>query len=99
MAGLRSFYSFIEERLLYAFEDDERNFNESYLNSTAILNIISIIFSIMTFLFIIIFIFISISKFTEPIKEATYRINCLFHYVKIYSLTSYRKLDTNFNIK
>ena len=86
MLSLNYFYVYVEQYILFAFEEDERNFNISYINTSTILNIICIIFSIFTFIFVIIFIFISISNFTEPIKDSTYRINCSFYYIKKYNM-------------
>ena len=92
MASLNYFYVYIEEKIFLVFEKDEINFNKSYFNTSTLLNIISIIFSILTFFFVIIFIFISISEFTEPIKDATYRITCSFHYIQKYSLIDHGQL-------
>ena len=92
MTSLNFFYVYIEEKIFLAFEKDEANFNKSYFNTTTLLNIISIIFSILTFFFVIIFIFISISEFTRPIKDATYRINCSFYHIQKYSLIDHGQL-------
>ena len=89
--SLNFFYVHIEDRILLSFEEDEIKFNKSYLNTITILNIISIIFSVLSFIFVIIFIFISISNFSTPIKDSTYRINCSFYYIKKYSLTKHRE--------
>ena len=96
MESLNYFYVYVEKRILASFEIDQKNFNKSYLNSITLLNIISILFSILTFLFVIIIIFISISSYASPIKDATFRINCSFYYIKKYNLKNYRKLDTNY---
>ena len=93
--SLNFFYARAEQVILYAFKADEMNFNKSFIKNSTFLNIICIIFSILTFIFVIIFIFISISDFTEPIKDSTYRINCSFYYIKKYSLINYKKINSN----
>jgi hypothetical protein len=93
---LSYFFIYVEEKIFTCFEEDERDLNISYIKMMNILNVASIIISILIFLFIVFFIFISISKFSDPIKEASYRINCSFFYIKKFSLTSYRKFDSNF---
>jgi hypothetical protein len=93
---LSYFFIYVEEKIFTCFEEDERDLNISYIKMMNILNVASIIISILIFLFIVFFIFISISKFSEPIKDASYRINCSFFHIKKYSLTSYRKFDSNF---
>ena len=94
--SLNSFFGFVIENIFFNFEKDEINLNNSYINMMNSLNFLSIIISIFIFLFIVFFIFIYISKFSEPIKDATYRINCSFFHIKIYSLNVYRKLDRNY---
>ena len=89
MVSLNYFYVYIEQRIFLSFELDETNFKNTYVNNITFLNIISIIFSISMFLIIIIYVFISISNFTEPIKESTYRINCSLYYIKKYNLNTY----------
>jgi hypothetical protein len=94
--SLSYFFVHVEGEIFTCFEKDEINVNHSYISMMNILNYSSIIISILVFLFIVFFIFISISKFSDPIKEASYRINCSFFYIKKFSLTSYRKFDSNF---
>ena len=94
--SLSYFFIYIERQIFACFEHDETYLNNSYINMMNYLNFTSIIISILIFLFIIFFIFISISKFSEPLKDSTYRINCSFFHIKKYSLTSYRKFDSNF---
>ena len=89
MVSLNYFYVYIEQRIFLSFELDETDFKNTYVNNITFLNIISIIFSISMFLIIIIYVFISISNFTEPIKESTYRINCSLYYIKKYNLNTY----------
>jgi hypothetical protein len=94
--SLSYFFIYVEEKIFACFEQDETYLNISYINMMNILNVSSIIISILIFLFIIFFIFISISNFSEPIKDASYRIHCSFFHIKKYNLTSYRKFDSNF---
>ena len=89
--SLNYFYVYLEERILSTFEADQMGLSRSFLNTITNLNIISIIFSILSFIFVIIFIFLSISKFSRPIQDSTYRINCSFYYIKEYSLTKYKE--------
>jgi hypothetical protein len=86
MSSLNCFYVFIEQRIFLAFEEDGIHFILSYLKINTALNLISIIFSILIFLFVVVFIFLSVSDFTNPIKDSTYRINCSFYFIKKYSL-------------
>ena len=92
---LNFFFIYVEENIFNCFEKDEMNLNSSYIQMMNFLNFFSIIISILIFIFIIFFIFISIYNFSEPIKEACYRINCSFLYIKKYSLTTYRKADSS----
>ena len=93
--SLNDFFGIVIKNIFVCFEKDEMNLHKSYINMMNYLNFFSIIISILIFLFIVFFIFIYISQFSEPIKEATYRINCSFFYIKRYSLTLYRKIDSN----
>ena len=93
--SLLYFFLYVEEKIFTCFEEDEIHLNNSYINMMNILNFSSITISILIFLFIVFFIFIYISKFSEPIKDASYRINCSFYHIKKYSLTAYRKFDSN----
>jgi hypothetical protein len=84
--SLNNIFLYVKQKIFILFMIDENNFINSYNNKMNILNSISIIISILIFLFVIVYIFISISKFTGPIKDSTYRINCSFYYIKKYSL-------------
>ena len=94
--GMSLNYLYIDliDKIFVNFEKDGINFLLSYVSNISILNTISIVFSSAIFLFLIIFIILSISKFTEPINESSYRINCSFYYVKKYSISSYEKRDS-----
>ena len=94
--GLGSCIMYVINKILELFKIDVTNFNDSYIYNTTLLNIISIALSILTFLFVLIFIIFSISNFIKPIKEATYRINCSFYYIKKFSLTYKCKIDKKF---
>ena len=89
------FFIYVEGEIFTCFDKDETYLNDSYINMMNYLNISSIVISILIFLFIVLYIFISISNFSEPIKDSSYRIHCSFFYIKKYSLTTYRKFDSN----
>jgi hypothetical protein len=93
--SLNNIFLYVKQKIFILFMIDENYFINSYNNKMNILNSISIIFSILIFLFVIVYIFISISKFTGPIKDSTYRINCSFYYIKKYSLAINRQNDKN----
>ena len=86
MSSLNYLYVFVEQRIFLSYEKDGIKFIAYYLKINTALNMISIFFSIVIFLFVIIFIFFSISEFTNPIKDSTYRINCSFYFIANYSL-------------
>ena len=83
-------FYYVKERIFECFKYDESNFIKKYRSYFTILNLTSIILSIISFLFINIFIIISLYKFTKPIKEAVYRINCSFYNIKQYGLNNYK---------
>ena len=89
--SVNNMFIYVKEKIFECFKNDITNFNNSYNKRMKIFNIISIVFSVFLFLFVIIIIFVSISKFTEPIKDSAYRINLSFFYIKEYSLTDYKK--------
>ena len=93
--SLNNIFLYVKQKIFILFMIDENYFINSYNNKMNILNLISIIFSILIFLFVIVYIFISISKFTGPIKDSTYRINCSFYYIKKYNLAINRQNDKN----
>ena len=93
--SLNNIFLYVKQKIFILFLIDEKNFVNSYNKKMNMLNTISIIFSILIFLFVIVYIFLSISKFTGPIKDSTYRINCSFYYIKKYSLAINRKNDKN----
>ena len=77
----------IRNRIYTTFYIDELNFNQSFYKKMILFNVLLISYVIILFLFINFYVFISISKFIEPIKDSSYRINCSFFYI------------TKFNIK
>ena len=87
-------FYYVKAKMYDDFEEDQNNFRNRYRKSVSLLNIISVIFSILMLLFVNIFIFFSISNFTKPIKDSTYRINHSLYYIKTYSLTNFRKVGT-----
>ena len=89
--SINNMFIYVKEKIFECFKNDITTFSNSYDKRMKIFNAISIIFSVFLFLFVIIIIFVSISKFTEPIKDSTYRINLSFFYIKKYSLNEYRK--------
>ena len=89
--GICNLVLYIKSKIFQTFEYDQIVFRDSYNKYLLFLNIISIIFCIFTILFINIFIFFTISRFSRPIKESTYRLNCSFYYIKKYSLSNFRK--------
>ena len=93
--SLNNIFLYVKQKIFILFMIDENNFINSYNNKMNMLNSISIIFPILIFLFVIVYIFISISKFTGPIKDSTYRINCSFYYIKKYNFTINRINDKN----
>ena len=95
--SLNYLYINLIDHIFINFEKDGVSFLKSYIGNINNLNTISIVFTFGIFLFLIIFIIISISKFTEPIKESSYRINCSFYFIKKYCISSYEKIDSFLN--
>jgi len=88
--SVNNMFNFVREKIFNSFQSDEINFNQSFTKKITLLNIISIIASLIIFFFVNFYVFISISKFTEPIKDSTYRINCSFYYIKKFSIEKYK---------
>ena len=84
--SINNMFLYVKEKIFNSFAKDATMFNNSYYKTISLYNIISIIFSAFLFIFVIVYIFISISKFTDPIKNSTYRINLSFFYIKEYRL-------------
>ena len=85
-ASINNIFSYTLDKIFRTFRDDQLNARNTYSNNMTLLNIVSVMFSILTFLFVNIIIFFSLSIFSKPIKNSTYRINCSFHYIKKYTL-------------
>ena len=81
-------FFFSQYAIFEAFYNDQLNFKNEYSNNITFLNIISVIFSILNFLFINIIIFFSISSFSKPIKNSTFRINRSFYFIKKYNIAN-----------
>ena len=81
-------FSFSQYAIFEAFYNDQLKFKNEYSNNITFLNIISVVFSILNFLFINIIIFFSISSFSKPIKNSAYRINCSFYFIKKYNIAN-----------
>ena len=94
--SINNMFIYVKEKIFECFKNDITTFNTSYDKRMKIFNIISIVFSVFLFLFVIIIIFVSISRFTEPIKDSTFRINLSFFYIKKYSVADCRK-NISFN--
>ena len=86
--SLSNLFYYTKERIFESFKNDEVNFREKYIMNITLLNLISIILSIISLLFVNIFLFISLYRFSEPIKESTFRINLSFYNIKKYSYSS-----------
>ena len=78
----------LKEQIFEDFESDEIYFRNKYRNNIFLLNIISIIFSVII-LFFTLFIFISISNISNPLKDSIYRIVPSFYYIKNYRFNKY----------
>ena len=87
-------FYFLKVKIFDDFKDEAIIFGKSYKRMVLALNIISLLISILVLLFVIIFIFITVSNFSQPIKDSTYRINRSLFYIKNYSLTKFRKRDS-----
>ena len=90
VASINNMFSYVQFVIFETFKIDQLNFKNKFSGNMTLLNIISVVFSILTFLFVNIIIFLSLSNFSKPIKNSTYRINCSFYFIKKYHL-SYRK--------
>jgi len=87
-------YYYIKDKIFTGFKEDEQEFKNHYINYMGYLNVITIIFTIFSFLFINVFMFVTISMYGDPIKKSTYRVSCSFYYIKKYNIFNYRKTTT-----
>ena len=84
--SLVSMFNQIRNRIYITFSIDELNFNQSFYKKMILFNVLLISYVIIIFLFINFYVFISISKYIEPIKDSSYRINCSFFYIKKFNI-------------
>jgi len=84
-------FYYVQQKIYSCFEHDQFNFRKKYKQNIRLLNIISLLFSILIFLYVFIVIFITIRNFTKPIKDSTFRINHSFFYIKKYKYSSVKK--------
>ena len=95
--GISNLVIYVKSKIIQCFKNDQIYFTNIYNKKINDFNVISISFSILTILFVNIFIFLTISRFSRPIKESTYRLNCTFYYIKKYSLNNYKKIESIFS--
>ena len=84
-------YNYIKFAIYNSFKNDEEKFKNKFIVNMGYFNIITVIFSIFSFLFVVVFIFLTISIYAEPIKKASYRISCSFYYIKKYYFSINKK--------
>ena len=87
--GLNNMFFYVQERLYEAFDNDRIKFIDINYQKTITLNIISIIFTIISFL-LLVFIFVSTNNYIKPIQNSIYRINLSIYNIKEYSLSRYK---------
>ena len=91
-------FYYLKLKIFTDFKDEAAYFGNRYKKIVLALNVISLFISLLILLFVIIFIFITVSNYTEPIKDSSYRINHSFLYIKNFSLTKTRKRDSAYYI-
>ena len=84
-------FYFLKQRIFNNFRTEAISFGSRYKNDVLLLNIISLVISVLILLFVNIFIFITLSNYTEPIKDSVYRINHSFFYITNYNIIKSRK--------
>jgi len=92
--AFNSILYYIQQKIYSSFEIDQQYFRSGYKKILSLLNLISLLLSILTLLFVHIIIFLSVSKFGNPIKESTYRINQSFSHIKKYNRIFSKKRDS-----
>ena len=92
--GISNLVIYVKFKIYNTFQNDLISFIFIFDTILNYLNISFIIFSIMTILFVNIFTFITISNFTRPLKDSTYRLNCSFYYIKKYNPLNFRQFDS-----
>ncbi len=88
-------FYYLKAKIFNDFISEAKAFGNSYKSVVLSLNIISLIISILILLFVVIFIFITVSNFSKPIMDSTYRINHSFLFIKNYSLRKVRRKDSS----
>jgi hypothetical protein len=91
--GINLIFTNVQRLIFDKFTLDQKSFKDSFNRSITLLSLVSITISILAFLFVNIVIFLTISNFTEPIKDSIYRINCSFFYIKKYNFNYFRNSD------
>ena len=91
-------FYYLKLKIFTEFKSEAISFGHRYKMIVLALNIVSLIISILILLFVIIFIFITVSNYSQPIKDSTYRINHIFFYLKNFSLSKTRKRDSAYYI-
>jgi hypothetical protein len=84
-ASLSNCFVIVKEKIFEYFFIDEEKFRNDYIKRIFNLNISSFIISIAILVFTF-YILVTISGYTKIIKEASFRVNCSFFYIKNYSL-------------
>jgi hypothetical protein len=91
--GINIIFYNVQRIIFNKFLLDQKSFKDSFTSSITFLNFVSITISILAFLFVNVVFFLTISNFTEPIKDSIYRINCSFYYIKKYNFNYFRNYD------
>ena len=91
-------FYYLKLKIFTEFKSEAISFGHRYKMIVLALNIVSLIISILILLFVIIFIFITVSNYSQPIKDSTYRINHIFFYLKNFSPSKTRKRDSAYYI-
>ena len=89
-------FYYLKSKIFDEFKAEAIAFGHRYKKIVLELNIVSLLISVLILLFVIIFIFITVSNYSQLIKDSTYRINLSFLCVKNYSLTKTRKRDSTY---
>jgi hypothetical protein len=84
--SIAKFFNQIRNKIYTTFYNDELNYNQYIYKKMILFNTVLISYVIIIFFFLNFYVFISISKYIEPIKDSTYRINCSFFYIKKFSI-------------
>ena len=91
--GINLVFYDVQRKIFEKFLLDQKSFKDSFTSNITFLNFVSVTISILAFLFVNVVFFLTISNFTEPIKDSIYRINCSFYYIKKYNFNYFRNYD------